>query len=75
MGTEIVYVEQLPPCAVHLLQRDTIDAAHYDAQLEGSTSWAYLCEACFLIHGAGLGTGRGQRLVAGPPPVQDGSRR
>lgn len=59
MGTE-VRVTCLPLC--------DIDPSHGDAHYDGKTRygpWAFMCEACFVRDGIGLGTGRGQRLVAG----------
>lgn len=44
-----------------------------EAQYDGKTTsgpWAYMCLACYRLHGVGLGTGKGQRLyLAGE--VQD----
>lgn len=36
----------------------------YDGQTKRGP-WAYMCEACFIIHGVGLGTGLGQKFVNG----------
>jgi len=36
------------------------------ARFDGRTihgPWAYMCQACFDIHGVGLGTGFGQELI------------
>jgi len=52
-----VIVERLPKC--DFCGR----IARYDGRLKGRTTWAYMCEACFAIHGAGLGLGYGQKLI------------
>lgn len=36
----------------------------YDAKTV-SGQWGCLCTSCFHLHGVGLGTGRGQRYIAG----------
>lgn len=36
--------------------------ARYDGRTTGG-SWAYMCEECFIEHGVGLGTGKGQKLI------------
>lgn len=36
------------------------------AEFDGATvfgKWAFMCEAHFTMHGVGLGTGKGQRLI------------
>lgn len=37
--------------------------AKYDGKLNFGSSWAYMCEEDFKIHGIGLGLGRGQELI------------
>lgn len=59
-GTE-ARVAKLPPC--------DIDPSHGPAGYDAKTTegpWGYLCEPCFAVHGVGLGTGLGQRLVVTP---------
>lgn len=46
------------------------------AQYDGATKhgpWAYMCEQDFQLHGVGLGTGRGQRLIVGERPDEQSS--
>jgi hypothetical protein len=51
-----VEVEVLPRCEL------CTEPAHYDAATKIGP-WAYLCEEHYSVHGVGLGTGKGQRLV------------
>lgn len=69
MSTE-AYVPELPPCDLHHLQRNTTVPAKYDGKTRQGR-WAYMCEACFAVHGVGLGLGRGQRLIVGTRPAPD----
>lgn len=42
-----------------------------EAKFDGKTvfgPWAYMCDEHFELHGIGLGTGRGQRLIVGEKP-------
>jgi hypothetical protein len=56
MSVSIV-VDQRPPCDMNPAHGD----AHFDCRTK-SGPWAYLCLACYKLHGVGLGTGFGQRL-------------
>jgi hypothetical protein len=47
----------LPKCGICKVRN-----AQYDGQTQQGP-WAYMCEACFQIHGIGLGLGKGQRLI------------
>lgn len=56
-GTEVI-VSRIPAC--------DINAAHGNAVYDGKTrmgSWAFMCQQCFDLHGIGLGTGKGQKLI------------
>jgi len=53
---DIVPVDRLPACDF------CGEQAHYDGKTVLG-SWAYMCSACFAVHGVGLGTGCGQVLV------------
>ncbi|GAA4595835.1 hypothetical protein BJY16_001808 [Actinoplanes octamycinicus] len=64
---QVAYVAELPQCTLHQL-RNVAVPARYDAALRHGRGWAYLCEDCFTTHAIGLGTGRGQRLIAGERP-------
>lgn len=62
MGTE-VEVSKFPPCDIHIAYKNRRDVeARYDGKTKQGP-WAYMCEECFLKHGTGLGTGKGQRLI------------
>ena len=50
-------VSKLPACDF-----DRHHTATYDARTKMGP-WAFMCEACFERHGAGLGMGLGQHLV------------
>lgn len=57
-----VEVDELPPCDFCA----AIDQRRVDAVVDGATTmgaWANMCEKHYEIHGVGLGTGKGQRLV------------
>ena len=59
-----VVVSYLPDCDLHTLIRKVPGIpARYDARVPGGTSWANLCEDCFVRVGARLGTGFGQRIM------------
>jgi len=52
---DTVYVEELPNCYF----------CGKTAEFDGKTQegpWAFMCAACFAVHGVGLGLGKGQRL-------------
>ena len=51
-----VLVMEIPPCDI--CQKP----AAYDAKTKAGP-WAYLCGACFDVHGIGTGLGKGQRLI------------
>ncbi|MEU4217188.1 DUF4314 domain-containing protein [Actinoplanes sp. NPDC026623] len=76
-GDAVTYLTALPPCDIHRAVRNTVVAARYDGATRQGP-WAYMCDGCFMAHGVGLGLGRGQRLLLGPPPgapdAADGSR-
>ena len=58
-----VEVASLPDCDIHNyeLGQPGVKAA-YDGKTKMGP-WANMCEDCFKIHGVGLGTGKGQRLI------------
>ena len=63
MSTE-VKVAKIPDC--DLTQKYGMHDEPKPAAYDGKTTfgpWAYMCEACFVKFGVGLGTGKGQRLV------------
>jgi hypothetical protein len=60
MDTE-VKMSEIPNCDIHAAMGQTRKAAYDGATKMGP--WAYMCEVCFKMHGVGLGTGRGQKLV------------
>ncbi|MEV6923988.1 hypothetical protein AB0M46_05670 [Dactylosporangium sp. NPDC051485] len=66
---QVTYVSgPLPRCSLHWeLRHVTVEAA-YDGKTKYGP-WAYMCVHCFVDHGVGLGTGRGQRLLPGPRPT------
>jgi len=49
-------VSKLPPCDFCFMP------AEYDGKTR-SGPWANMCSRCFKVRGAGLGLGKGQRLV------------
>lgn len=59
-------VPELPECNIHKR-----DGAIVPAMYDGKTvfgPWAYMCEQCFGVWGAGLGMGKGQRLIVRDEP-------
>jgi len=50
-----------PPAKCQLCHEPIVDVFIDGATKTGQ--WAYMCTACHLIHGYGLGIGRGQRYV------------
>jgi len=52
---DTVYVEELPNC--YFCGR----TAEFDGKTQEGP-WAFMCAACFAVHGVGLGLGKGQRL-------------
>ena len=53
---EAAEVDDLPTC----------DFCEKVAAYDGATMmgpWANMCEECFELHGIGLGTGKGQKLI------------
>lgn len=65
----VAYVPELPRCGLHWELRHEVVEAAYDAKTTYGP-WAYLCVPCFVDHGVGLGTGRGQRLIRGERPPE-----
>ena len=59
-GEEVV-VAKLPLCDFCKSAGKARDA-RYDAVVYGA-GWAYMCQSHYEIHGIGLGTGVGQKLV------------
>lgn len=60
---ESVEVAELPDCDIHKYERNgTIVPALYDGKTKRGP-WASMCESCFVTHGIGLGTGKGQRYI------------
>lgn len=53
-------VAEIPDC--QFPHPDDGALAEYDGKTR-SGPWAYMCEDHFLLHGTGLGVGRGQKLV------------
>lgn len=54
-----VTVDEIPPCAFP-------HAVYTPAAYDGKTTrgpWAYMCQQHHILHGVGLGLGKGQRLV------------
>lgn len=67
--SDVAYMTRLPACDVCLHEHQVNVTAAYDAATILGR-WAYVCEEHFLTHTYGqLGTGAGQRLVVGSPPV------
>ncbi|KQY61827.1 hypothetical protein ASD30_25125 [Nocardioides sp. Root140] len=63
MATTVV-VGVLPPC--DLCEADASGLEPETAAFDARTvtgQWAYLCHRHYEVHGVGLGTGQGQRLV------------
>lgn len=63
------YVQKLPECDMHPGR-----PAEYDGKTQQGP-WANMCGECFVTHGVGLGTGRGQRLIVGTKPAPTKSIR
>jgi len=58
-----VVVPAIPECDIH---RHVHGTAGVPATVDGKTTrgpWANMCDDCYMLHGIGLGTGRGQRLI------------
>ena len=55
-----VKVRRLPLC--DFCFGEDLCAARYDGKTKQG-SWANMCEQHFKVHGVGLGTGRGQKLL------------
>lgn len=72
-GGQLAYVAELPPCGLHELRGERVEAA-YDAKTRMGP-WAYLCAPCFVEYGLGLGEGRGQRLMLREGQGQEGAGR
>lgn len=56
-------VQRIPDCDF-CKQVNTVDPC--EAEVDGKTlagPWAFMCDLHFAIHGVGLGTGLGQRLI------------
>lgn len=66
---QVTYINgPMPPCSLHWgLHKVGVEAAYDGKTVHGP--WAYMCARCFIDHGIGLGTGRGQRLLPGPRPA------
>ena len=54
-------VDELPDCDI-CKEEDKQTKASYDGKTKHLV-WAYMCEDCFQEYGAGLGLGRGQKLI------------
>lgn len=68
--TTKAYVSSLPDCDIHKYDRATPGVpAKYDGRTRRGP-WANMCGPCFEVNGVGLGTGRGQELIVGEPPVR-----
>ena len=52
----------LPDCDICKMVHDPIKPAKYDGKTI-SGQWGYMCHKHFLLHGVGLGLGKGQRLI------------
>lgn len=63
--TETTVLTERPYCDVCALMGKRIPAS-VDGRTRWGSSWAYMCEPHFEIHGVGLGLGRGQRLWIDP---------
>lgn len=62
------YVAKLPECDIH---KYVLGTPGVPAAFDGKTRqgpWANMCPGCFPVHGIGLGTGKGQRLIVGTRP-------
>ncbi len=55
-----VKVKRLPLC--DFCSGENFSAARYDAKTKAGP-WGYMCERHFKLHGVGLGTGFGQKLL------------
>lgn len=60
MSSQVV-VPELPPCDF-CKEVGRSEPARYDGKTTYG-AWAYMCGAHYSIHGMGLGTGVGQRLI------------
>lgn len=68
----VAYIDApMPQCSIHWELRHVVVEAAYDGKTKYGP-WAYMCVTCFVDHGIGLGTGRGQRLIPGPRPTGAG---
>ena len=68
-GTEAI-VTRLPECDIcKATGVSPVPKAKYDAKTKTWGSWANMCEEHMKVHGIGLGTGLGQRLI---PVEKDG---
>jgi hypothetical protein len=61
MGDKEVYLSRLPIC-VYCKKEGKRITAEYDGATN-SGPWAFMCQLHFGIHGVGLGTGVGQKLI------------
>lgn len=61
---ETVWIGNLPPCCDYCWDYTHSEGvlAKYDGKTKDGP-WALMCEDHFKIHGIGLGTGKGQRIV------------
>jgi hypothetical protein len=61
-----VEVVRLPSCDICKLVGND-EPAEFDGKVRptenGRSPWAYMCMGHFILHGIGLGTGKGQRLI------------
>ena len=67
---ESVRLTELPACDICLSNGDALVPARYDGKTT-SGPWAFMCGTHFALHGVGLGTGRGQRLLVGEEDEDD----
>lgn len=68
-GDTVAAVTALPDCDVHRQLFDVQVPARYDGVVSvPGMAWVHMCGDCFPRFGAGLGRGRGQKLV--PPDVR-----
>lgn len=60
-----VEVSSLPSCDIckYEYQKSVPNVAQYDGRVNGQSAWANMCPSCFKTHGAGLGLGKGQKLI------------
>jgi len=52
-----------PPCDFCKNEDMVIRQATFDARIEGTFTWAFMCAHHFALYGHGLGLGHGQALV------------